>query len=199
MREIDISSLLDHPNIVSMRDYVKTDYHWYLLFDYIDGGQMLDYIISHGRLKEKQARKFARQLTSAMRYCHAHKIVHRNIKMENILVSRTGDIKLVDFCFSSLWSPDEESVIRCGSAYFVAPEVMSRTPCFGPEVDVWSFGVVLYIMVCGKVPFDGKTMNEIRLKITTVAEEYPRWLSSGKFTSNCPKPSLIGKQSANLS
>jgi serine/threonine protein kinase len=158
-----------------MRDMVKTNYHWYLLFEYISGGQMLDYIISHGRLKEKEARKFARQLGSALDYCHKQNIVHRNIKIENILISKTGDIKLVDFCCSSLYSQGEQSPerCRCGSLYFHAPEVLAGEPYMGPEVDVWAFGTVIYTLVCGKVPFNAEATEP----------EYPPWLTTDMFLS----------------
>lgn len=86
-----------------MRDVVRTTYHWYMLFEYVNGGQMLDYIISHGKLKEKQARKFARQIASALDYSHRNSIVHRDLKIENILISKTGDIKIIDFGLSNLF------------------------------------------------------------------------------------------------
>ena len=104
-REAAIVSLLDHPYICAMRDVQRTHYHWYMLFEYVNGGQMLDYIISHGRLKEKQARKFGRQIASALDYCHRNSIVHRDLKIENILISKTGDIKIIDFGLSNLFSP----------------------------------------------------------------------------------------------
>jgi serine/threonine protein kinase len=175
--ESDISSLLSHPFIVNMRDMTKTDYHWYLLYEYVSGGQMLDYIISHGRLKEKRARKFACQLGSALAYCHKQNIVHRNIKIENILISKNDDIKLVDFCCSSLFTQDEYFPEHCrsGALYFAAPELISGTPYIGPEVDIWSFGIVLYTLVCGKMPFNRQPMEL----------EYPAWLTTGLFIS-CP-------------
>jgi serine/threonine protein kinase len=181
-REAEIRVLLNHPYIAHMRDITGTSHHWYLLFEYVER-QMLDYIISHGRLKERTARKFARQIGSAISYCHQQNIVHGNIKLENILVSKTGDIKLVDFCCSSLYSRNERSVKRGGSMYFAAPELLAGTPCIGPEIDVWAFGIILYTMVCGRVPFDDRTMNGLLSKITTVAVKYPLWLSARTFKS----------------
>jgi serine/threonine protein kinase len=128
--ETDISSLLSHPFIVNMRDMTKTDYHWYLVFEYVSGGQLLDYIINHGRhgLQEKLARKFARQLGSALNYCHKQNIVHRNIKIENILISKSGDIKLVDFCCSSLYTENQYSPERCriGALYFMRQRFLQK-------------------------------------------------------------------------
>lgn len=162
-----------------MRDVVRTTYHWYMLFEYVNGGQMLDYIISHGRLKEKQARKFSRQIASALDYCHRNSIAHRDLKIENILISKTGDIKIIDFGLSNLFSPRSHLKTFCGSLYFAAPELLQAKAYTGPEVDVWSFGIVLYVLVCGKVPFDDQSMPALHAKIKKGVVDYPNWLSPG--------------------
>ncbi|THW20812.1 Pkinase-domain-containing protein [Aureobasidium pullulans] len=177
-REAAIVTLVDHPYICGMRDVVRTNYHWYMLFEYVNGGQMLDYIISHGRLKEKQARKFGRQIASALDYCHRNSIVHRDLKIENILISKTGDIKIIDFGLSNTFSPKSLLKTFCGSLYFAAPELLQAKAYTGPEVDVWSFGIVLYVLVCGKVPFDDQSMPQLHAKIKKGAVEYPPWLSA---------------------
>ncbi|KAI5257234.1 Pkinase-domain-containing protein [Aureobasidium subglaciale] len=177
-REAAIVTLVDHPYICGMRDVLRTNYHWYMLFEYVNGGQMLDYIISHGRLKEKQARKFGRQIASALDYCHRNSIVHRDLKIENILISKTGDIKIIDFGLSNTFSPKSLLKTFCGSLYFAAPELLQAKAYTGPEVDVWSFGIVLYVLVCGKVPFDDQSMPQLHAKIKKGAVEYPPWLSA---------------------
>ncbi|KUI69937.1 Protein kinase kin1 [Cytospora mali] len=177
-REAAIVTLLNHPYICGLRDVVRTNYHWYMLFEYVNGGQMLDYIISHGKLKEKQARKFSRQITSALDYCHRNSIVHRDLKIENILISKTGDIKIIDFGLSNLFSPRSHLKTFCGSLYFAAPELLQARAYTGPEVDVWSFGIVLYVLVCGKVPFDDQSMPALHAKIKKGLVDYPNWLSS---------------------
>nr|OQO22273.1 hypothetical protein B0A51_09330 [Rachicladosporium sp. CCFEE 5018] len=176
-REAAIVTLVDHPYICGMRDVVRTNYHWYMLFEYVNGGQMLDYIISHGRLKEKQARKFGRQIASALDYCHRNSIVHRDLKIENILISKTGDIKIIDFGLSNLFSPRSHLKTFCGSLYFAAPELLQAKAYTGPEVDIWSFGIVLYVLVCGKVPFDDQSMPQLHAKIKKGIVEYPPWLT----------------------
>jgi len=167
---------------------------------------MLDYIISHGRLRERSARKFARQIASALEYCHANSIVHRgkvfslsleskeevanssrggvDLKIENILISKTGNIKIIDFGLSNLYSPLSHLSTFCGSLYFAAPELLNAKPYTGPEVDVWSFGIVLYVLVCGKVPFDDQSMPALHAKIKRGQVEYPSWLSAGTFNSH---------------
>ncbi|EON67428.1 CAMK/CAMKL/KIN1 protein kinase [Coniosporium apollinis CBS 100218] len=177
-REAAIVSLVNHPYICGMRDFVRTNYHWYMLFEYVNGGQMLDYIISHGRLKEKQARKFGRQIASALDYCHRNSIVHRDLKIENILISKTGDIKIIDFGLSNLFAPKSYLKTFCGSLYFAAPELLQAKQYTGPEVDVWSFGIVLYVLVCGKVPFDDQSMPQLHAKIKKGVVDYPPWLSA---------------------
>ncbi|KAF2401110.1 Pkinase-domain-containing protein [Trichodelitschia bisporula] len=177
-REAAIVSLVKHPYICGMRDVVRTAHHWYMLFEYVNGGQMLDYIISHGRLREKQARKFARQIASALDYCHRNSIVHRDLKIENILISKVGDIKIIDFGLSNLFSPHGHLKTFCGSLYFAAPELLQARQYTGPEVDVWSFGIVLYVLVCGKVPFDDQSMPQLHAKIKKGFVEYPPWLTA---------------------
>ncbi|KAJ0268700.1 hypothetical protein COL940_013143 [Colletotrichum noveboracense] len=177
-REAAIVTLLSHPHICGMRDVVRTNYHWYMLCEYVNGGQMLDYIISHGKLKEKQARKFSRQIASALDYCHRNSIVHRDLKIENILISKTGDIKIIDFGLSNLFAPRTHLKTFCGSLYFAAPELLQARAYTGPEVDIWSFGIVLYVLVCGKVPFDDQSMPALHAKIKKGLVDYPNWLSS---------------------
>ncbi|KAG4304756.1 hypothetical protein PORY_001809 [Pneumocystis oryctolagi] len=171
IREIAISSLLQHPYICTLRDVKIQPNHYYVFFEYINGGQMLDYIISHGKLKEKQARKFARQIGSALDYCH-------HLKIENILISKEGDIKIIDFGLSNLYSPHSHLSTFCGSLYFAAPELLNAKAYIGPEIDIWSFGVVLYVLVCGKVPFDDQNMPALHAKIKRGYVEYPSWLTS---------------------
>lgn len=178
IREASISLLLHHPYICGMREMIVHVNHYYMVQEYVDGGQMLDYIISHGRLRERAARKFARQIASALVYCHRNSIVHRDLKIENILISKRGDIKIIDFGLSNLYSPFDHLSTFCGSLYFAAPELLNAKVYTGPEVDVWSFGIVLYVLVCGKVPFDDQSMPALHAKIKRGLVEYPAWLSS---------------------
>lgn len=177
MREGSLQILLHHPYVCGMREMIIHSNHYYMVFDHIDGGQMLDYIIAHGRLRERAARKFARQIGSALEYCHRNNIVHRDLKIENILISKTGNIKIIDFGLSNLFSPHSHLSTFCGSLYFAAPELLNAKAYVGPEVDVWSFGIVLYVLVCGKVPFDDQSMPALHAKIKRGCVEYPAWLS----------------------
>ncbi|GLB42692.1 putative non-specific serine threonine protein kinase [Lyophyllum shimeji] len=178
LREAALSMLLHHPYICGMREMIVHQHHYYMVFEYVNGGQMLDYIIAHGRLRERVARKFARQIGSALDYCHQNNVVHRDLKIENILISQTGNIKIIDFGLSNLYDPNSRLSTFCGSLYFAAPELLNAKIYTGPEVDVWSFGVVLYVLVCGKVPFDDQSMPALHAKIKRGLVEYPVWLSA---------------------
>ncbi|KAJ3977096.1 CAMK/CAMKL/Kin1 protein kinase [Lentinula raphanica] len=178
LREAALSMLLHHPYICGMREMIVHQHHYYMVSEYVNGGQMLDYIISHGRLRERVARKFARQIGSALDYCHRNNVVHRDLKIENILISQTGNIKIIDFGLSNLYDPGNHLATFCGSLYFAAPELLNAKVYTGPEVDVWSFGVVLYVLVCGKVPFDDQSMPALHAKIKRGLVEYPVWLSA---------------------
>ncbi|KAF8530212.1 Pkinase-domain-containing protein [Hysterangium stoloniferum] len=178
IREASLCLLLHHPYICGMRELIVHQHHYYMVFEYVNGGQMLDYIISHGRLRERVARKFARQIGSALEYCHRNNVVHRDLKIENILISHTGNIKIIDFGLSNLYNPSAHLATFCGSLYFAAPELLLAKVYTGPEVDVWSFGVVLYVLVCGKVPFDDQSMPALHAKIKRGFVEYPVWLSA---------------------
>ncbi|KAJ7218870.1 hypothetical protein B0H12DRAFT_327087 [Mycena haematopus] len=178
LREAALSMLLHHPYICGMREMIVHQHHYYMIFEYVNGGQMLDYIISHGRLRERVARKFARQIASALDYCHRNNVVHRDLKIENILISQSGNIKIIDFGLSNLYNPVGHLGTFCGSLYFAAPELLNAKVYTGPEVDIWSFGVVLYVLVCGRVPFDDQSMPALHAKIKRGLVEYPVWLSA---------------------
>ncbi|KAG2198516.1 hypothetical protein INT47_008620 [Mucor saturninus] len=177
IREMAIMHLLRHPNICQLKEWVVQGDHYYMFLEYIEGGQLLDYIISHGKLREKLARKFARQIASALDYCHRNSIVHRDLKIENILITNHEEIKIIDFGLSNIYSPSRLLNTFCGSLYFAAPELLQARNYTGPEVDVWSFGVVLYVLVCGRVPFDDTSLPALHQKIKAGVVEYPDHLT----------------------
>lgn len=177
IREAALGKILYHPYICRLYEMYSMSNHYYMLFEYVSGGQMLDYIVAHGSLKESQARKFCRGIGSALEYCHYNNIVHRDLKIENIMINNQGEIKIIDFGLSNLFTNDHLLKTYCGSLYFAAPELLSAKPYKGPEVDIWSFGVVLFVLVCGRVPFDDKSVSNLHEKIKKGYIEYPDHLS----------------------
>jgi len=154
-REIAILRLLDHPNIVKLHDVVedvKTG-TFYLVLELAGGGELFDYIVARGRLREKEARKFFRQIISGVEYCHSSLVIHRDLKPENLLLDVDGNIKINDFGFSNIMVPGERFSTFCGSVSYVAPEIIKNIKYVGPEIDIWSMGVILYTLVCGRLPW----------------------------------------------
>lgn len=178
LREAAILNLINHPHIVQLYDILITEDYFCLFFEFVDGCQMLDYVVTHGKLKEKQSRKFFRQLLSAVDYCHKNSVVHRDLKIENIMVDKNLNIKLIDFGLSNFYNPKDSLKTFCGSLYFAAPELLKGNVYTGPEVDVWSLGIILYVLVCGKVPFDDKSLPVLHQKIKKCELDIPSDLSS---------------------
>jgi serine/threonine protein kinase len=138
IREMAINLLFDHPYIVTIHKVFVTNYHFYIIMDLVNGTQVLDFIISHGKLKEKFAMNLFAQLISAVEYCHLNSIVHRDLKIENILIDSKGFMQLIDFGLANLYSNHSYLNTFCGSLYFAAPELLSGRKYIGPEVDIWS-------------------------------------------------------------
>jgi serine/threonine protein kinase KIN1/2 len=152
---------------------------------------MLDYIITHGRLSDEETRVYSRQIASALDYCHKNHIVHRDVKIENMLITRTRDIKLIDFALSSPFSQKSSLDTFCGSLYFSAPELLQGQPYIGPEIDIYSFGIVIYTMICGKVPFDDDNLAKLYEKTKTGAVEFPNFLSESQSNCNTSSEKLL--------
>ena len=143
------------------------------------GGELFEYLVHHGKTPESKARRFFQQIVSAVEYCHRHKIVHRDLKPENLLLDSELNVKIADFGLSNIMTDGNFLKTSCGSPNYAAPEVISGKLYAGPEVDVWSCGVILYVLLVGRLPFDDEFIPALFKKINAGNYHMPSYLSSG--------------------
>lgn len=143
------------------------------------GGELFDYIVQHGKMAEEKARRFFQQIICAVEYCHRHKIVHRDLKPENLLLDENLNVKIADFGLSNIMTDGNFLKTSCGSPNYAAPEVINGKLYAGPEVDVWSCGVILYVLLVGRLPFDDEHIPSLFAKIAKGHYVVPNYMSSG--------------------
>ncbi|KAF6730302.1 Serine/threonine-protein kinase SIK2 [Oryzias melastigma] len=176
-REVQIMKLLNHPHIIKLYQVMETKDMLYIVTEYAKNGEMFDYLTSNGRMSEDEARKKFWQILTAVDYCHRHHIVHRDLKTENLLLDSNMNIKLADFGFGNFYNAGEPLSTWCGSPPYAAPEVFEGKEYEGPQLDIWSLGVVLYVLVCGSLPFDGPSLPALRQRVTEGRFRIPFFMS----------------------
>ncbi|OLN85914.1 Carbon catabolite-derepressing protein kinase [Colletotrichum chlorophyti] len=187
-REIEYLQLLRHPHIIKLYTVIKTPNEIIMVLEYA-GGELFDYIVQNGRMKEPEARRFFQQMLCAVEYCHRHKIVHRDLKPENLLLDDNLNVKIADFGLSNIMTDGNFLKTSCGSPNYAAPEVIGGKLYAGPEVDVWSCGVILYVLLVGRLPFDDEHIPSLFAKIARGTYSIPQWMNSG--AANLIKKMLV--------
>ncbi|KAJ3677216.1 hypothetical protein LUZ60_002940 [Juncus effusus] len=178
-REISIMRLVQHPNIVELKEVMATKTRIFFVMEYVRGGELFAKV-EHGRLSENHARHYFRQLISAVDFCHSRGVSHRDLKPENLLLDECGNLKVSDFGLSAL--PDQlrqDGLLhtQCGTPSYVAPEVLRNKGYDGTKTDVWSCGVILFVLLTGHLPFQHENMMKMYQKIFKSEYQIPPWVS----------------------
>ncbi|KAK9153056.1 hypothetical protein Sjap_000536 [Stephania japonica] len=176
-REIAVMKLVRHPNIVQLYEVMASKTKIYLAMEYVRGGELFNKI-AKGRLKEDLARKYFQQLISAIDFCHSRGVYHRDLKPENLLLDESGNLKVTDFGLSALKDSCKNDGLlhtTCGTPAYIAPEVISNKGYDGAKADIWSCGVVLFVLMAGYLPFQDKNLMEMYRKISKGDFKCPHW------------------------
>lgn len=180
-REISTMKLIRHPNVIRMYEVMASRTKIYIVMELVTGGELFDKIASRGRLKEDDARKYFQQLINAVDYCHSRGVYHRDLKPENLLLDANGTLKVSDFGLSALSQQVREDGLlhtTCGTPNYVAPEVINNKGYDGAKADLWSCGVILFVLMAGYLPFEDSNLMALYKKIYKADFSCPSWFST---------------------
>nr|QSH71642.1 CBL-interacting protein kinase [Hedychium coronarium] len=180
-REISTMKLIRHPNVIRMYEVMASKTKIYIVMEFVTGGEFFDKIARNGKLKEDEARKYFQQLINAVDYCHSRGVSHRDLKPENLLLDANGTLKITDFGLSALPEQvheDGKLYTTCGTPNYVAPEVVKHKGYDGAKADLWSCGVILYILMAGFLPFEDSNLMSLYKKIFKADFSCPPWFST---------------------
>ncbi|CAL9773780.1 unnamed protein product [Musa acuminata subsp. burmannicoides] len=178
-REISVLRLVRHPNVVELREVMATKSRIFFVMEYVRGGELFARV-ADGPLPEDQARRYFRQLMSAVHFCHGRGVSHRDLKPENLLLDHNGDLKVSDFGLSALPEQLRQDGLlhtQCGTPAYVAPEVLRRRGYDGAKADIWSCGVILYVLLAGFLPFQDENLVRMYRKVLKAEYQIPPWFS----------------------
>ncbi|KAH0465523.1 hypothetical protein IEQ34_005626 [Dendrobium chrysotoxum] len=176
-REISVMRLMNHPNIVDLYEVMATKKKIYFVMEYMKGGELFNKV-AKGRLKEDVARKYFQQLITAVEFCHSRGVYHRDLKPENLLLDENGNLKISDFGLSAFVDSKRQDGLlhtTCGTPAYVAPEVIGRKGYDGAKADIWSCGVIFYVLLAGYLPFRDSNLMEMYRKIGKSEFKCPHW------------------------
>ncbi|XXG51883.1 hypothetical protein AAC387_Pa03g0349 [Persea americana] len=179
-REISVMRLVRHPNIVELKEVMATKSKIFFVMEYVRGGELFAKV-AKGKMKEDQARKYFQQLISAVDFCHSRGVSHRDLKPENLLLDENEDLKISDFGLSALpehLRNDGLLHTQCGTPAYVAPEVLRKRGYDGAKADIWSCGVILYVLLAGFLPFQDENIMKMYRKVFKAEYDFPPWFSS---------------------
>ncbi|KAL2485508.1 CBL-interacting serine/threonine-protein kinase 3 [Abeliophyllum distichum] len=179
-REIATMKLIKHPNVVRLCEVMASKTKIFIVLEFVTGGELFDKIVNHGRMQEDEARKYFQQLINAVDYCHSRGVYHRDLKPENLLLDASGNLKVSDFGLSALSRQIRDDGLlhtTCGTPNYVAPEVLNDRGYDGATADLWSCGVILFVLLAGYLPFDDSNLMNLYKKISFAEFTCPPWLS----------------------
>lgn len=185
-KEISIMKIVRHKYVVGMKEVLASRTKIFIVLELVTGGELFDKIVSEGKFSEEMARFYCRQLVEGVEYCHNLGVCHRDLKPENLLLDEQGNLKISDFGLSALYVGDADGDgtsrtellhTTCGTPNYVAPEVLADKGYEGKKADVWSIGVILYVLLAGFLPFDESTIVALFAKIQAADFTYPKWFS----------------------
>lgn len=176
-REISVMRLVKHPNVVQLYEVMASKSNIYFVMEYVKGGELFNKV-AKGRLKEDAARKYFQQLIDAVDFCHSQGVYHRDLKPENLLLDEAGNLKVSDFGLSALLESKRQDGLlhtTCGTPAYVAPEVINKRGYDGEKADMWSCGVILFVLLAGYLPFQDSNLVEMYRKIIKSEFRCPQW------------------------
>ncbi|KAE8722098.1 CBL-interacting serine/threonine-protein kinase 9 [Hibiscus syriacus] len=180
-REISTMKLIKHPNVVKIYEVMASKTKIYIVIEYVGGGELFDKIATRGRLKEDEARSYFQQLINAVDFCHGTGVFHRDLKPENLLLDSNGVLKISDFGLSAFSQQVREDGLlhtACGTPNYVAPEVLKDQGYDGRASDIWSCGVILFVLMAGYLPFDEPNLVCLYKKITRADFTCPSYFTT---------------------
>lgn len=178
-REIVIMKLIEHPNVLGLMDVYETSKELFLILEYVAGGELFDYLVSKGRLRAPEARAYFRQIIFGLHYCHSFNICHRDLKPENLLLDGSKRIvKVADFGMAALQPSEKMLETSCGSPHYASPEIVSGKSYKGTASDIWSCGIILFALLCGRLPFDDPNIQTLLGKVRLGKFDMPDYLDS---------------------
>jgi len=179
-KEIAVMKMVKQRHVVNLLEVLASRTKIFIVLELVTGGELFDKIVTAGRFDEPTARKYFRQLISGVDYCHHQGVCHRDLKPENLLLDEQALLKISDFGLSALYGSDHSATLlhtTCGTPNYVAPEVLADKGYDGFQADVWSCGVILYVLLAGFLPFDEPSMSALFRKIIKAEFSYPSWFS----------------------